>query len=139
NQQTAKPERVWDGYTWAKMFLESFQAYNDYTSTPTGVNNAFPFNLDYLDDFRKRTENPELGLPEIDINPTNGRYRYFGSTNWLNELYRNTSPGTEQNISLSSGTEKLNYYISGRYFKQNGIYRYNPDDFNKYNFRAKVD
>jgi TonB-linked SusC/RagA family outer membrane protein len=139
NQQTAKPEMVWDGYTWAKMFLESFQAYNDYTSTPTGVNNAFPFNLDYLDDFRKRSENPELGLPEIDINPSNGRYRYFGSTNWLNELYRNTSPGTEQNISLSSGTEKLNYYISGRYFKQNGIYRYNPDDFNKYNFRAKVD
>ncbi|MEJ2883198.1 TonB-dependent receptor [Pedobacter sp. GR22-6] len=139
NQQTVEPKMVWDGYTWTKMFNESFQAYNDYTSTPTGINNAFPFSLSYLDSLRYRAENPGLGLPDIGINPSNGRYVYYGNTDWLKELYKNVTPGFEQNISISNGNEKMSYFISGRYYKQNGIYRYNPDDFNKYNFRAKGD
>lgn len=137
NEQTTKPDMVWDGYTWAKMFLESFRGWNDYSSNPTGVNNAFPFSLSYLDSLKYRSENPQLGLPETGLNPTNGRYLYFGNTNWLKELYKGTTPSLEQNISISKGTENLSYYISGRYYKQAGVYRYNPDDFNKYNFRAK--
>jgi len=42
------------------------------------------------------------------------------NTNWYNELYK---PAAEKNInlSISGGTEKLKYYISGSYLREDGV------------------
>ena len=57
-------------------------------------------------------------------------------TDWYKEIY---STGVTQNyqMSLTSGTEKLKYYISGGYLDSKGII--NSTFYNRYSFRGKID
>lgn len=137
NQRTVTPNVVTNGYQWAKNFDEAFNAWYDYNSHPISVNNIYPFSLEYLDALKLHDENPDL--PKTEFNESKGRYEYFGNTDWYAQLYKDNMPTTEQALSVSGGSEKVNYYISGRYYYQDGIYRYNSDQFNKYNVRAKGD
>src|SRR5699024_7500541 len=41
------------------------------------------------------------------------------------------------NFSASAGNEKARFIVSGRYQGQEGLFRYNSDDYNMYNVRAK--
>ena len=43
----------------------------------------------------------------------------------------------EHSLSVSGGSDKVSFLISGRYYQQDGVFRYNSDNFNKYNLRAK--
>jgi TonB-linked SusC/RagA family outer membrane protein len=137
NQRTVTPNVVTNGYQWAKNFDEAFNAWYDYNSHPISINNIYPFSLEYLDALKLHDENPDL--PKTEYNESKGRYEYFGNTDWYSQLYKDNMPTTEQALSVSGGSEKVNYYISGRYYYQDGIYRYNSDEYNKYNVRAKGD
>jgi TonB-linked SusC/RagA family outer membrane protein len=48
-----------------------------------------------------------------------------------------TGVGTDNNASVSGGTDKTKYYISGSYFYNQGIIK--NTDFRRYSFRANVD
>ena len=48
-----------------------------------------------------------------------------------------TGLGTDNNVSVSGGTEKTKYYVSGSYFYNQGIIK--NTDFRRYSFRANVD
>ncbi|CAL1520132.1 TonB-dependent receptor [Chitinophaga sp. MM2321] len=134
NDRTVKPDFVTNGYEWAKNFDEAFNAWNDYKSHPAKANSVFPFSLDYLDELKRRNDDPSL--PKTDIDPTTGNYVYYGNTDWFKELYADKNPSTEQNLSVSGGNAKSEYYLSGRYMSQSGIFRYNPDKFKMYNVRG---
>lgn len=135
NDHTIKPKFVTNGYEWAKNFDEAYYAWNDYKSHPAKANSVFPFSLDYLDELKRRNDDPSL--PKTAIDPTTGNYVYYGNTDWFQELYADKNPSTEQTLSASGGNAKSEYYLSGRYMSQNGIFRYNPDKFKMYNIRAK--
>lgn len=135
NQRTNTPDLVSDGYTWAKNFDEAFTSWNDYISHPQTINTQLPFSLSYLDSLKARSENPSL--PKVTIDPATGRYTYYSSTDWFKELYKDNTPSMEHSISVSGGSEKVNFMISGRYYHQDGVFRYNTDDFNRYNLRLK--
>lgn len=51
-------------------------------------------------------------------------------------IFRNAS-GTDNNISISGGTEKTKYYVSGSYFFNQGIIR--NTDFQRFSFRSNID
>lgn len=51
-------------------------------------------------------------------------------------IFRNAN-GTDNNISISGGTDKTKYYISGSYFYNQGIVR--NTDFQRYSFRSNID
>lgn len=57
-------------------------------------------------------------------------------TNWFKEAYKT---GFQQNhqISISDGTEKLRYYLSGGYLNDKGVLE--GSYFKRYNFRANID
>src|SRR5699024_976530 len=93
-----------------------------------------PFSLDYLAAFKKHHENPSL--PDVMVNDQ-GNYVYFASTDWYHLLYKNWTPNQVYNFSASSGNKRASFIISGRYQGQAGLFRYNSDDYNMYNFRAK--
>lgn len=135
NDRTTKPHWVSDGYLWAKMFNESWTAWYDYAQSPTTVNTFFPFSQGYLDELKNRAANP--GQPEVGINSSNGNYVYYGNTDWLNELYAKNMPAMDQSLSVSGGDNKVNYLLSGKFYTQDGIFKYNPDKFDKYNLRFK--
>ncbi|MBW0177563.1 SusC/RagA family TonB-linked outer membrane protein [Sediminibacterium sp.] len=51
-------------------------------------------------------------------------------------IFRNAN-GTDNNISISGGTDKTKYYVSGSYFYNQGIVR--NTDFQRYSFRSNID
>ena len=135
NQRTNTPDLVSDGYTWAKNFDEAFASWNDYISHPQTINTQLPFSLPYLDSLKTRSEDPSLSKYSID--PVTGKYTYYSNTDWFNELYKDNVPSMEHAISVSGGSEKVNFMLSGRYYSQDGVFRYNSDDFTRYNLRLK--
>jgi len=44
----------------------------------------------------------------------------FG-TDWQEELFNDGAPITQHDVSVSGATDRVNYYVSGGYFKQDGI------------------
>jgi len=53
-------------------------------------------------------------------------------------MFDNSSPRQKHNLSASGGTEKLNFYISGGLFKEDGILRHANESFNRFNLDAKI-
>lgn len=137
NSRVVEPKLVTNGYEWAKNFNEAFNAWYDYKSTPISVNNIYPFSLEYLEALKQYSENP-TGADAV-YNPATKRYEYFGNTDWYNMVYKDNMPSTEQALSVSGGGEKASYFLSGRYYHQDGLFNFNPDKFNKYNVRGKGD
>ena len=129
------PDYVWDGYTWAKMFNES--TYNWEGSYPSQANKTIRFSQEYLEDLKYRSEHPDEFSQDWAIDPTNGEYVYYSSTNWYDELYKKNTTANEHNISVSGGSKAASYMVSGRYMGQKGIFKYNSDDYEMLNFRAK--
>ncbi|HWR98994.1 MAG TPA: TonB-dependent receptor [Prolixibacteraceae bacterium] len=128
------PDFVTDGYTWAKMFSEAFV--NGDGSFPQNVNKTLKFSQAYLDEFKRRVES---GQPykTVDIDPVTGEYVYFGSTDFYQELYKENLSATDNNLTVTGSSDKVSYLVSGRYMAQDGLFRYNSDDYSMTNFRAK--
>lgn len=126
-----KQSMVTDGYTFARMFDQAFQSWQGFA--PQNVNKTLVFSAAYLDSLKARSASNRA--PETIVGP-DGAYQYFNSTNWYNHLYRPSSPTTEHNLSISRGTENAQFMISGRLLNQDGIFRYNSDDFQQKNLRA---
>lgn len=82
----------------------------------------------------------DLSLPSVIVSPDDAsKYLYVGNTNWYHELYAPTNSTYNHNLSVTGGGDKLNYYFSGGYNRQNGVFRYSPDYYNRYNLRTKLD
>lgn len=130
----ALPEFVTDGYTWVKMFSEAFL--NGDGSFPQNINKTQKFSQAYLDEFKRRAES---GQPynQVEIDPVTGEYVYYGSTDWYGLLYKNNTAATENNITVTGSSDKASYLVSSHLSTQNGLFRYNTDDYNMKNFRAK--
>lgn len=130
----AVPDFVTDGYTNAKMFAEAF--INRGNSFPQNMNKTLKFSQAYLDNFKNKVES---GQPydEVEIDPVTGEYVYYGSTDWYGLLYKENLNYTENNLSISSSGPKASFMISGRLLSQQGLFRFNSDDYSMKNFRAK--
>lgn len=63
----------------------------------------------------------------------------YPNTDWEKELFKPLSSQTSANLSFSGGSEKLNYYISGGFLNQDGLYRNSPLNYKQYNIRANFD
>src|SRR5665647_60215 len=61
----------------------------------------------------------------------------LANTDWLHELF---VLGNSQNLELSTsgGSDKVQYLISGGYYRQNGIVIYNNDKYQRLNLRTNI-
>ncbi|MBO9151604.1 SusC/RagA family TonB-linked outer membrane protein [Chitinophaga sp. GCM10012297] len=132
---TAVPDNITDSYPWAQSFSDAWSRWNDNGSTPTAINKTIAFSPAYLAEIKRRWEDPSL--PRLEVNPSTGEYQYFYSTDWYNELYKKNFGAQDHNLSVSGGSEKATYLLSGRLNNQGGLFRYNTDKFNMYNLRGK--
>lgn len=90
-----------------------------------------------LEEIKKISENPRLERVVLDPqNPEN--YKYYGSTDWFKLVYNNSAPYYLNNISISQQGDKAGYYLSGEYFRQEGMFKFNNDKYDRYNVRGKV-
>ncbi|SIN92118.1 TonB-linked outer membrane protein, SusC/RagA family [Chitinophaga niabensis] len=132
---TTIPDNITDSYPWAKAFSDAWSRWNDNGSTPTAINKTISFSPTYLAEIKRRYEDPSL--PRIEVTPGTNEYQYYYSTDWYNELYKKNFGAQEHNLSLSGGSDKATFYLSGRYNGQDGLFRYNSDNYKMYNLRAK--
>ena len=131
----AVPDLVTDGYTFAKMFSESF--YNWENTLPAAVNKTLKFSQAYLDELKRRSTSPLPTDKEVEIDPVSGDYVYYASADKYKELYKDYTTGTEQNIAISGSSETTSFLLTGRLLNQNGIFRYNTDNYGMANVRGK--
>lgn len=83
----------------------------------------------------RRSNDPTLDNYDIDAN---GRYVYYGNTNWLKLFYKPRNYTQQHNVNVQGGNENSSFYISGRYYGQDGIYKVGTENFDQYNLRAKA-
>ena len=128
------PDFVTDGYLWSKMFAAAFL--NGDGAFPQNANKTQKFSQAYLDEFKRRAES---GQPykTVEIDPVTGEYTYYGSVDYYAELYKRNTAAFENNLSVSGGGEKSTFLVSGRFLKQDGLFKYNSDDYDTKNFRAR--
>lgn len=131
---TVVPDMVTDSYQYATSFVEAYSAFYDYTRSPSTFHKALPYSQAWYEEMANRR--PGSGMPEV-VTEANGTYSYYGNTDWYGLLYKDQTSGNDHNISIQGANDKTAFMISGRYYKQNGVFRYNSDDYSMYNLRAK--
>ena len=60
-------------------------------------------------------------------------------TDWEAESLKNWAPQNHQNISVSGGTDRVQYYLSGDYLHEGTIYKTDDMYYNRYQLRSNVD
>lgn len=85
---------------------------------------------------KKVSEDPSVS--PYFLNP-DGTYTYFGSTDWVNEGYKDAAFSMSHTIDVSGKTDKINYYLSAGYNFTDGMIKYGTDKFKRYNLRSKLD
>lgn len=87
-----------------------------------------------------KTENPDRPWVVKEVRNGKEQWIYYCNTDWYHEMFRDRHPVQQHNISVSGGTKNVRYFISGGYDRQTGIMKAaEPDVFQKYNLRAKID
>ncbi len=132
-RQTSSTDFISDGFTMDSIVDAAFSRHSG--SSYSGYNED-----DYAEMKKRQTDK---SLPSVVIQNRNGKdqYVYYGNTDWYHWLFRNNQPSTSHNLTLTGGSEKIKFLISGRYFEQKGMYQsyLNTDIYHAYNFRAKID
>ena len=108
------------------------------------IGNAPWYNQDALDRLAKNIAKPG-SAPEMFGN-TNGLSWNIGAmglgaaanTDWYDILFKDFSTRQKYNLSVSGASDKIDYYLSGGWYKEDGLLRYGNENFNRYNFDGKV-
>jgi TonB-linked SusC/RagA family outer membrane protein len=79
-------------------------------------------------------------LPRIIDDPENpGNWAYYNEYEWYNENIREYNPAYTANLDISKNDGRLAYYVSGGYYRTDGIVNIeNTDVFTRYNLRANA-
>ena len=98
-------------------------------------------------DFTPQEVEAMTGLtPEQKKALNNSPALYYASHNLYKEQFNKVAPQYQANINVSGGTDRVKYFVSVGYFRQEGITSsvsyYGADTrslFNRYNFRSNID
>ncbi len=135
-KRTVKYDVITNGLEWTNDFYDAYMGFRG--TEPSTINNVFNKNnvswSEWYSELEKRDANPLL---EKQRTNANGYYEYYGNTDWFGKIYRDNNYATQHNISISGGSKKVTYYISGGYNGNNGIYRVGNERFNRYDFCSK--
>lgn len=135
-QPTTPTDFITNGYDYATIVNDLYfsrYAYNafNYTDADWAALEARRYD---------KTENPER--PWVVIGD-DGKYHYYGNFDWYHSIYNTNRFHQEHNLSLSGGGKDVNYYVSGRYYQQDGVLGgnmiQNKENYKNYSFRAKFD
>lgn len=107
----------------------------------SGVNYSKYTEADMMELWERRfdkVENPER--PWVVVQNRGGRdsYVYYGNTDWFHHLFNENRPSSNHNVSISGGSDKVKFLLSGNLYRQDGIFRTNTDVYRRTNLRSKV-
>lgn len=125
---------VSDPVEWVEGFRQSYLNASPTATVPSMMNNYFAYSDNWYSELKRRQGDASMDNYDVD---ENGNYIYYGNTNWLHEFYKKSNFSTNHAVTVQGAGEKTSFYISGRYFGQDGIYKVGDEDFKKMNLRAK--
>jgi TonB-linked SusC/RagA family outer membrane protein len=73
-----------------------------------------------------------------EVDPNSGVTYFYRVWDPKKEMLNDYTFSQQHNLSISGGSEKVSYYLSGGYSYDGGIFKLNPDDVKKYNITASV-
>ena len=85
----------------------------------------------------RRSQDPSLARTTALSGHDQFGWAYYDSTDWHSLFYKDYNWSTEHNLSISGGGDQADYYISGRFYDMDGIYKVGNDSYKKYDVRAK--
>ena len=138
NRRTVIPDVVTDGLTWINWWRD---CYNNYYNGSRGllnhVDSTIPYTETIYQELIRRSADPSLAkVTRLEGHDQFG-WAYYGSNDWHSLFYKDYNWSTEHNISISGGGDQADYYISGRFYDVDGIYKVGNDSYKKYDARAK--
>lgn len=68
----------------------------------------------------------------------NSSYKYYANYNWYDHYFQKNRPMQDYNVSIKGGNDKINYYVSGRSSKEEGILAQKTDTWKNISTRAKL-
>lgn len=119
--------------------MDSYSFVNYFNAGKINSGQAPQFDQATIDRIIAR-KNGEIGL-EIPISYANNKFSYGqgnGDTDWYKVHYKDWAMSQEHSISLSGGTDRLSYYISGNFMDQEGLIRYADDNYYRYTINGKL-
>lgn len=73
-----------------------------------------------------------------DFEIRDGRLFFYRPWNPQEKFVKEWAPQQKHDLSVSGGSEKTNYYVGLGYLEQGGVYKTNPDKFERYNLNLSV-
>ncbi len=131
NRPTVMPKMVTDPYIFSRLHQLSTD------NTPWN-------NVNYSDQHyayaKQRSDDPSV--PGVRENPTRpGEWEYMGGRDWSRYFMNTYNFNQNHDLSINGVSEnnKVRYYLSGGYNRQNSPLALAKDVFDRYSLRAKVD
>ena len=130
-QNTTSTDYIHTGYDHVNIVNTFYEAYQGKLMA-----NYKDEDLQMLYDRRNdKSENPDRPWR---VTGDDGKYYYYANFDWYDYFFRKTRPENEHNVSFTGGNDKVDYFVSGRYMSQDGIFKIYEDNYKNYSFRAKV-
>ncbi|HEY8400881.1 MAG TPA: SusC/RagA family TonB-linked outer membrane protein, partial [Cytophagaceae bacterium] len=132
SQNTTSTDFIRTGYDHVNI-VNTF--YEIYQGTPMALYSGDDLQA-LLDRRNDLTEHPDRPWTIVK---SDGRYYYYGNFDWYNYFYNKRRGQNEHNLSVIGGNENTNYYVSGRFWDQQGIFKIYKDNLKTYSFRTKIE
>ena len=119
--------------------MDSIHFYKYWNRAALNNGQALPFGADII----QRIEDYAAGIITTGTVAQNdgmwGTYELGNaSTDWFQVFYGSNVPSHNHNISVSGGTDRLNYRVSGSYQNTNGLLKFGKDRMDRFNIDAKI-
>ncbi|WPO33354.1 TonB-dependent receptor [Flammeovirgaceae bacterium SG7u.111] len=122
----------------ARISLSSFYNISGFAKTPKLMNSA-QF-ATYENEISERNGTPLRFTPdEIEKYAAGNDPLNYPSTDWADLTFRDYAPESRTSLSISGGSEKVSYFVSGDYLNQGGMYESGALGFEQYQVRSNLD
>jgi TonB-linked SusC/RagA family outer membrane protein len=127
NTPTYLPHVITNSLAAAELQNEGYKGY-------AGIDNStmIPI-INYLE---KRQSDPSL--PEVGVDASNNTWLFGGNFDWYKAFFSRHQSYQKHFLSLSGGSDKVTYYLSGGIQDQDGVFKVATDTYKRYNFRSKL-
>lgn len=109
-----------------------------FTRVPESMN-AWQF-ATYMNEMAERfSTQPPYSQEDITLFKNGSNPVTHPSTNWYDAVFRGSAPQSHTNVSLSGGTDKIQYFVSGDYLNQKGMYKSDVKNYDQFQVRSNID
>ena len=130
------PDLVTDGLEFAKASASGYFYYFDQYKAVARYQGTATIKAD---EYIKNYEAWYAAGNTEPVDASSGTYKYYGSTDWLDLIWKKYTTSQIHNLSVTGNTGKTSYSVSGRYYDYGGMYNGGSDTYNTYNLRTKVE